>query len=59
MAANYGFNTTLISDATATFGKKGINGEEYSAGLMHLTALASLQDEFAVIVATDQYSLGT
>ena len=27
MAGNYGYNTYLISDATATFDKVGINGE--------------------------------
>ena len=54
MAGNLGFNTYLISDATATFDKIGINGEVYSAGQIHLTALASLKDEFATILTTEE-----
>ena len=51
MAGNYGFNTILISDATATFDKIGINGEKYSSELLHLSALASLKDEFANVMS--------
>jgi len=54
MAGNYGFDTFLVADAVATFSKKGINGEMYSAELMHNTALASLNEEFAKIVNTEQ-----
>ena len=50
MAGNFGFETFLVSDATATFNKKGISGEDYSAELIHATALASLNNEFATIV---------
>ena len=53
MAGNLGFDTFLVSDATATFRKKGINGQIYSAELMHNTAIASLNEEFATIVLTD------
>ena len=53
MAGNYGFKTYLISDATATFCKKGINDEFYSAETMHLTALAQLKDEFATVLNTE------
>lgn len=53
MAGNYGYTTYLISDATATFNKKGINGENFSAEMIHQTALASLNDEFAQVVTTD------
>ena len=52
MAANLGFNTTLISDATAAFNKTGIDGEKYSAELAHNIALANLKDEFAAIKDT-------
>ena len=52
MAGNFGFDTFLVSDATATFNKKGIGGEDYSAELIHATALASLNNEFATIVTT-------
>ena len=51
MAGNYGVNTILISDATATFDKIGINGEKYSSELLHLSPLASLKDEFANVMS--------
>lgn len=53
MAGNFGFDTYLVSDATATFNKKGINGQYFSAELIHETALASLNGEFATVVTTD------
>ena len=52
MAGNLGFDTFLVADATATFNKKGLHGENYSAELIHYTALASLNEEFATIVTT-------
>ena len=53
MAGNYGYQTYLVSDATATFNKKGIAGQNYPAELIHETALASLNEEFATVVTTD------
>jgi nicotinamidase-related amidase len=53
MAANLGFDTFLVSDATATFNKKGLDGQKYSAELIHETAIASLNDEFAKIITTE------
>lgn len=53
MAGNLGFDTFLVSDATATFNKKGVEGQNYPAELLHETALASLNDEFARIVTTE------
>ncbi len=53
MAGNYGYTTYLISDATATFNKKGINGENFSAEIIHQTALASLNEEFAQVATSD------
>lgn len=55
MAGNYGFNTVVISDATATFDKIGIEGEKYPAEIIHKTALASLKDEFATILKTEEF----
>lgn len=52
MAGNFGFETYVVSDATATFNKKGLDGKSYSAELMHQTALASLNKEFARVVTT-------
>lgn len=53
MAGNFGFDTFIVSDATATFNKKGVDGQNFSAELIHETALASLNDEFAAVVTTD------
>ena len=53
MAGNLGFDTFLVSDATATFNRKGLEGQNYPAELIHETALASLNGEFARIVTTE------
>jgi nicotinamidase-related amidase len=53
MAGNLGYETYLVADATATFNKKGVDGKNYPAELIHETALASLHEEFATIVTTD------
>ncbi|MEM7484524.1 MAG: cysteine hydrolase family protein [Bacteroidota bacterium] len=52
MASNLGFETILISDATASFNKIGIDGEPISAKTVHQIALANLKDEFATIKDT-------
>lgn len=49
MAGNFGFNTTVVADACATFDKIGINGIKYTSELIHQTALASLLNEFASV----------
>ncbi|AYZ34811.1 cysteine hydrolase [Chryseobacterium indologenes] len=54
MAGNFGYETYVVSDATAAFDKVGINGEKYDAGLVHLMALANLSDEFATILNTEE-----
>lgn len=53
MAGNLGYDTFLVSDATATFNKKGVAGQNFSADLIHETALASLNEEFATVVTTE------
>lgn len=53
MAGNFGYDTFVVSDATATFNNKGLDGQNYSADLMHKTSLASLNEEFAMVVTTD------
>ena len=55
MAANLGFNVTLISDATAAFDKIGVDGKTYGADLIHNAALANLKDEFAQIKTTSAF----
>ena len=52
MAVDFGFETLLISDATATFDRMGMNGEKYTSETMHQTTLANLHDEFAQVIDT-------
>ncbi|TPN82977.1 cysteine hydrolase family protein [Aquimarina algicola] len=54
MSGNYGYKTYLISDATATFDRIGINGETYSAETIHMTTLANLREEFATIWGSEK-----
>ncbi|PKG44120.1 cysteine hydrolase family protein [Psychroflexus sp. MES1-P1E] len=54
MAGNFGFNTLLISDATATFDRIGINGELFDSEIIHQTTLANLHDEFAQVIDTEK-----
>lgn len=49
MGGNLGFNVTLVSDATATFDRKGPDGTHYSAGEIHNIHLASLNGEFCAV----------
>ncbi len=54
MAANLGFTTYLVEDATVTYNKKGTDGINYPAKLIHDTAIASLKDEFATIISAKE-----
>ena len=50
MAGNFGYETYLVEDGTATFDRKGLNGETFPAQLIHDTALASLNEEFTTVI---------
>lgn len=54
MSGNLGFDTYLISDATAAFGMEDQNGTYYDAETLHANTLASLHEEFATILTTEQ-----
>lgn len=54
MAGNLGFKTYLVSDATATFNRKSLNGIEYCAADIHNMTLVNLHEEFATIVTTEE-----
>ena len=54
MSGNLGFDTYLISDATAAFGLKDQHGTYYDATTIHNTSLATLHGEFATILTTKQ-----
>lgn len=54
MAGNLGFETYLVSDATAAFELTGHNGRKYSAQEIHDVTLATLSGEFASVVETNE-----
>lgn len=54
MAANLGFETYLITDATAAFDKTGRDGKKYPAELVHEIEMANLHGEFATVMNTDE-----
>ncbi|SNY93879.1 Nicotinamidase-related amidase [Cohaesibacter sp. ES.047] len=54
MAGNYGYETYLVSDATACFDRVGLDGERLSSDLIHKTALASLNGEFATVLPSSR-----
>jgi len=54
MAGDYGYDTFVVSDATATFDKEGADGQKYSADIIHGTALASLHKEFVTVITTKE-----
>ncbi len=53
MAGNLGFDTYLVSDATATFDRRGPDGVLHSAEEIQAITLTNLHQEFATIITTD------
>jgi nicotinamidase-related amidase len=53
MAGNLGFDTNLVSDATATFDRQGPDGVLHTAEEIQAITLTNLHQEFATIVTTD------
>lgn len=53
MTGNFGFEIYVVSDATATFDRKGYDAQWYSAEDMHNISLASLHQEFTMDLNTD------
>lgn len=54
MRSNLGFQTMLISDATAAFELKDHMGISYDPETVHQVSLATLHDEFAAIFTSGQ-----
>lgn len=52
MAGNLHFETYLVSDATATFDRIGLDGRTRPAEEVHAAALSDLQGEFATVIDT-------
>ncbi|MFK3938104.1 cysteine hydrolase family protein [Alkalihalobacillus sp. NPDC078783] len=55
MSGNLGFDTTLIADATAAFELTDHNGITYDAQTVHNLTLATLHDEFARVINTEDW----
>ena len=54
MAGNLGFEVFLIADACATFNRTAHDGTKLTADEVHIAALASLHNEFATVLNTDE-----
>ncbi len=54
MAANLGYDTVLVADATAAFRSKGLNGEAIPAQLVYDVSLATINREFAEVLTTQE-----
>jgi nicotinamidase-related amidase len=54
MCGNLGFNTYVIADATATFGRRDFAGTWRTAAEVHAMSLANLDGEYAAVVTADQ-----
>jgi nicotinamidase-related amidase len=54
MAGNLGFNTYLVSDATSTADKQGLDGRIWPAADVHALSLANMHGEYATVISTDE-----
>lgn len=54
MAGNLGFTTYVVSDATAAFSRKALDGSMRPAEAVHAGALSDLHEEFAEVVDTSE-----
>jgi nicotinamidase-related amidase len=52
MAGNLGYDTYVVADATATFGRRDYDGRWRTAAEVHAMSLANLDGEYARIVTT-------
>lgn len=57
MAGNLGYETFVVSDATATFDKKDFNGQLRSAEEVHAMSLANLDGEYATVLSSAELLL--
>ena len=54
MAGNLGFDTVVVSDASATFGRRDFAGRWRSADEVHAMSLANLAGEYATILSAEE-----
>ena len=58
MAGNLGFETFVVSDATAAFHRLSLDGRLREAGEVHAAALSDLEGEFATIIPSSSVLAG-
>lgn len=58
MAGNLGFTVFVVSDATATFDRKGVDGGWHPAEEIHHIHLASLHGEFCTVLSCSSVLAG-
>ena len=54
MSGNLGYETYLVSDSTACFNTKGLDGKIIDCNAIYESAIASLNEEFAIIINSKQ-----
>jgi nicotinamidase-related amidase len=54
MAGNFGYDTIVVEDATAAFRTKGIDGKYIPAQVVHDVSLATINEEFAEVLSTQE-----
>ncbi|MDA9357118.1 isochorismatase family protein [Flavobacteriaceae bacterium] len=54
MSGNLGYETYLISDATAAYNTIGVDGKMIDCEIIYNTSLANLNDEFATILSSKE-----
>jgi nicotinamidase-related amidase len=54
MAGNYGFETVVVSDATAAFRARSLDGQSIPAQLVYDVTMATLNKEFAEVLSTQE-----
>ena len=52
MAGNLGYETFLISDSTACYNTKGLDGKEIDCEIIYEASIASISGEFAEIISS-------
>jgi len=52
MSGNFGFDTIVVSDATATFGRYDFDGIWRTSNEVHAMSLANLSSEYATVLCT-------
>lgn len=54
MSGNLGYNTYLISDSTACYDTKSLNGDIISCDVIYDSSIASLNNEFATVIDSSE-----